>query len=184
MSTNDERPTRRGARPTRKAGDPPLDEAVKPLDDQAPVRRVAPAPRRRKTRTTIDQRSPVHAGAPSNVEAVLSAAMKIDGAIAAAITDFTSNRILGTAGGNEGFDVEAAARGNVMVLRAKRDVGRRLGLSGTIQDILITLDEQIHLLRPSRSFPHLFLYLAITQSHGNLALARFKLKTLEESLTP
>ena len=139
--------------------------------------------RRRERRTTVNARGSVHAGAPSNTEAVLEQAMTIDGAIAAALVDFTSNRVLGTAGGSETFDIDAAARGNVTVLRAKRDVSRRLGLSGTIQDILVTLDEQIHLLRPSRSFPHLFLYLAITQSHGNLALARFKLKTLEESLT-
>lgn len=140
--------------------------------------------RRRERRTTVNGRGIVHAGAPANTDAVLAKAMGVDGAIAAALVDFTSNRVLGTAGGSPKFDVDAAARGNVTVLRAKRDVSRRLGLSGTIQDILVTLDDQIHLLRPSRTFPHLFLYLAISQSHGNLALARFKLKTLEESLAP
>ncbi len=142
-----------------------------------------PAPRRRPGRTTVNENAPIHAGAPANVDAILDKAMRIDGAIATALVDYTSNRVLGTSG-VAGFDIEAAARGNVTVLRAKRDVARRLGLSGTIQDILITLEDQIHLIRPLKSFPHLFLYLAITQAHGTLALARFKLKTLEEALQP
>ncbi|MEM1415178.1 MAG: hypothetical protein AAGH15_09770 [Myxococcota bacterium] len=114
----------------------------------------------------------------------LARAMKLDGALATALVDYTSNRVLGTAGGGAAFDIDAAARGNVAVLRAKRNLMRQLGIEGGVDDILITLDAQYHLIRPLHKHPHLFLYLAIRRDLGNLARARQKLKELGEALDP
>ncbi|MCY1014147.1 hypothetical protein OV079_53270 [Nannocystis pusilla] len=57
-----------------------------------------------------------------------------------------------------------------------------LGIKGAIQDILITLDDQIHLIRPLRRGENLFLYLAIDKVKGNLGLARHRLQKLESEL--
>ena len=57
------------------------------------------------------------------------------------------------------------------------------GISGAIQDILITLDDQIHLIRPLRRGDSMFMYLAIDKAKGNLALARHRLTKLEAELS-
>ncbi len=61
-------------------------------------------------------------------------------------------------------------------------VMRQLGLKGHIEDILITLDDQFHLIRPLAKSPSLFLYVSIDKKKGNLGLARHKLKAVEENL--
>ncbi len=52
----------------------------------------------------------------------------------------------------------------------------------TIEDILITLDTQYHLIRLLKTALNLFLYLAIRKDTGNLALARHKLPQIEARL--
>ena len=59
-----------------------------------------------------------------------------------------------------------------------------LKLKDNIEDILITLGQQYHIIRPltSRNTQGLFLYLVLIKSRANLALARHKLKSIEEDL--
>lgn len=108
--------------------------------------------------------------------------MKIDGAIASALVDWESGLTLGTVG-SPGFDIEYAASGNTAVVKAKMNVMRHLGIRGPIEDILITLANQYHLIRPLAQHPSLYLYVAIDKDKGNLGLARHRLKTIEESLS-
>lgn len=116
------------------------------------------------------------------VKAALEETMSIDGAIAAALVDYESGMALGTAGGNAEFNIEVAAAGNTEVVRAKARVLADLGLPGGIEDILITLSTQYHLIRPLRSQPGLFFYLALDRSKSNLAMARFRLTQIESKV--
>jgi len=117
----------------------------------------------------------------ANINDSLNAIMDIEGGIAAALVDWESGLTLGTIGGGR-FDIELAASGNTTVVKAKMQVMRQLGLKGHIEDILITLDDQFHLIRPLSKSPSLFLYVAIDKKKGNLGLARHKLKAVEENL--
>jgi CheY-like chemotaxis protein len=117
----------------------------------------------------------------ANINDSLNAIMDIEGGIAAALVDWESGLTLGTIGGGR-FDIELAASGNTAVVKAKMQVMRQLGLKGHIEDILITLDDQFHLIRPLSKSPSLFLYVAIDKKKGNLGLARHKLKAVEENL--
>jgi hypothetical protein len=108
--------------------------------------------------------------------------VKIDGAIAAALADWESGFCLGTAGGGTRLNIEIAAAGNCQVVKAKMATMNELGIKGAIHDILITLDDQIHLIRPLRRGDTLFLYVAIDKVKGNLGLARHRLQKLEAEL--
>ena len=116
----------------------------------------------------------------SNIRAILDQAMEIDGAVGVALADSESGMCLGTAGGREGFDLEVAAAGNSEVIRAKHKVMQALGLTDQIEDILISLGTEYHLMFP-RTGTSLFLYMSFDRKKANLAMARHTLKAFEET---
>ncbi|MCX2968552.1 hypothetical protein WDH52_11480 [Streptomyces sp. TRM70308] len=121
----------------------------------------------------------------ANTETVLKEAMTtIDGVIGVALVDYESGMALGTLGGGKDLDLGVAAAGNTDVVRAKVRTMEHLGLQDEIEDILITLGGQYHLIRllKRRGGAGLFLYLALDRGRANLAMARHQLRRLEAEL--
>jgi hypothetical protein len=118
-----------------------------------------------------------------NIDTALKEAMSIAGAVGVALVDYDSGMSLGTAGGGDWLDLEVAAAGNTEVVRSKLRVMSSLSLNDTIEDILITLHRQYHLIRLMNSSRNsLFLYLVLDRERANLALARHYLKRIEADL--
>jgi hypothetical protein len=120
----------------------------------------------------------------TNIDVTLKNIMSIEGAVAAALVDYTSGMTLGVLGGGPELDITVAAAGNTDVVRAKLRTIQLLGLGESIEDMLITLDTQYHIIRPLRGVngQGLFLYLALAKARANLALARHQLRLAEEKL--
>ncbi|MFJ5777765.1 hypothetical protein [Streptomyces sp. NPDC093094] len=121
----------------------------------------------------------------ANTETALKEALaSIEGATGAALVDYTSGMALGTMGSSKSFDLNVAAAGNTDVIRAKMRTMEHLGLKAEIEDILITLTDQYHLIRllSGRSGNGLFLYLVLDAKRANLAMARHQLRRIEETL--
>ncbi|WP_436738525.1 hypothetical protein [Streptomyces sp. BBFR102] len=121
----------------------------------------------------------------ANTETSLKEAMSIiEGATGVALVDYTSGMALGTLGGGKEFNLEVAAAGNTDVVRAKLRTMEHLGLKDEIEDILITLGSQYHLIRllRSRGGNGLFLYLVLDSGRANLAMARHQLRRIETEL--
>lgn len=116
----------------------------------------------------------------SNLTESLEKLLTVDGAMAAAVVDSSSGMLLGKAG--SGLDLDVAAAGNTEVVRAKLKTMRSLGLDEAIEDILITLTTQYHIIRPLSSTPEVFIYLVLDSAKSNLALARLKVKEADAAL--
>ncbi|MEV5978658.1 hypothetical protein [Streptomyces sp. NPDC052114] len=120
-----------------------------------------------------------------NTETALKETMtSITGTLGAALVDYSSGMALGTLGGSKELDLTVAAAGNTDVVRAKVRTMEMLGIKGEIEDILITLSDQYHLIRllKSRNNSGLFLYLALDKEKANLAMARHQLRRIEAEL--
>ena len=109
--------------------------------------------------------------------------LTLDGCLGTCIVDSNSGMMLGSVGGGPTVNLEIAAAGNTEVVRAKRKTMKALGLSDAIEDILITLGRQYHLIRPVSSNDALFIYVVLDKSKGNLAMARMVLGAVEKDLT-
>lgn len=111
--------------------------------------------------------------------------MTIDGATGVCLVDGESGMSLGALGGGKHLDLEVAAAGNTEVVRAKIRTMESLRLNDQIEDILITLGKQYHIIRlltNSRQEQGLFLYLVLDRAKSNLSMARHGLKRIESEL--
>lgn len=116
----------------------------------------------------------------STIKQSLDELMAADGALCAAVVDANSGMMLGSIG--TGLDLEVAAAGNSEVMRAKNKTMRQLGLNDVIEDILITLGKQYHLLRPSSRKEGVFIYFVLDRAKSNLALARRRMQDVDKEM--
>lgn len=116
----------------------------------------------------------------ATIKQTLDELLTIDGAMCASIVDSSSGMMLGSAGA--GVDLEVAAAGNTEVVRAKLKTMRALGLNDVIEDMLITLSKQYHLIRRLARKEGVFIYFVLDKSKSNLALARRKLSDVEREI--
>ena len=105
----------------------------------------------------------------------------ISGFIGACLVDTETGLMMASEGG-ENFDLETAGAANVEVVKAKMAAMKMLELDENIDDILITLGSQFHLIRPLADTPSVFLYAALDKKTANLGMARVQVKKVEKQL--
>jgi predicted regulator of Ras-like GTPase activity (Roadblock/LC7/MglB family) len=107
--------------------------------------------------------------------------MDIEGAVGAAVVDYESGMTLGI-DNRQNLDMELAGAGTTEVVRSKKNIIHDLGIDEEIQDILVSLDSQYHLLRMSERHDDIFMYVVIERNQGNLGLARRKIDDIEKRM--
>ena len=117
----------------------------------------------------------------ATIKQTLEDLMTVDGALCAAVVDSSSGMMLGSIG--SGVDLEVAAAGNTEVVRAKLKTMRALGLAGGIDDMLITLDNQYHIITLIKAKEGLFVYTVLDKAKANLAMARYKANEVQAGIT-
>ena len=92
------------------------------------------------------------------------------GFIAASLVDLESGMTLAVKSVRSDFDLTAASAYNSELVKQKLKIMQTLNLTGSIDDMLISLTEQIHLIKLINKST--FLYLACDKSQSNLAIVR------------
>ena len=109
--------------------------------------------------------------AKNNINAVIDAVKDgVDGVHVVTIVEIASGMSLGAYSDGK-LDPEVASAYNVEVVKAKLKAISALGLEEGINDILITLETQFHLINCSESGEYM-LYVAADNKKSNLAILR------------
>jgi predicted regulator of Ras-like GTPase activity (Roadblock/LC7/MglB family) len=122
----------------------------------------------------------------SNIKESLADVLNIDGTVGAALGDWHTGLSLGQSSADPAnFPeslLEQAIALNSEVIRSKDKARNSLGIADRIEDILITLEGQYHLIRLAETVNGLFFYMVMDRDKANLGLARMKLRDIEKSL--
>ena len=94
----------------------------------------------------------------------------MSGFIAASLVDLESGMTLAAKSARDDFDLTAASAYNSELIKQKLKIMKTLGLPNTLEDIVITLGDQIHMIRMIGTT--MFLYLAADRGLTNLAIIR------------
>jgi hypothetical protein len=97
-------------------------------------------------------------------------AAEIPGFIAASLVDLESGMTLGLKSNKPEFDLAAASAYNSEMVKQKLKIMKALNLKTSLEDMLLTLGDQIHLIKLVS--PTTFIYLAADRSASNLAIVR------------
>jgi hypothetical protein len=178
----DSRPTLRDRRRSKKEPDrpdysePDFSSWAAKLDDFAPASPAAPATdsaTKAATATAVDVAPAVETvdDRPS-LEEVLEKLLSFDGAMCVAVVDSETGMILGKAG--SGIEIDLAAAGASVILRARLASIKALGSQEQIDDVLISTTSQVQIIHPLPANPSIFTYLIGDKTKSSLAMARYK----------
>lgn len=94
----------------------------------------------------------------------------IPGFVAASLVDIESGMTLGLKSNRSDFDLAAASAYNSEMVKQKMKIMKALGLQTTFEDMLITLGDQIHVIKMVTAST--FIYLAADRASCNVAIVR------------
>lgn len=95
---------------------------------------------------------------------------EVPGFIAASLVDLDSGMTLAVKSARPDFDLAAASAFNSEIVKQKHKTIRALGLNSVLEDILLTLSDQLHLIKMIGNSS--FIYLAADRATTNLAIMR------------
>lgn len=104
------------------------------------------------------------------VDAFERVATDLPGFMAASLVDIDSGMTLGLKSVRPDFDLAAASAYNSEMVKQKQKIMRALNLKTNLEDMLINLGDQIHVIKLVGTTT--FIYMAVDRSQCNLAIVR------------
>jgi hypothetical protein len=104
------------------------------------------------------------------IDAFEKVSSEMPGFMAASLVDLESGMTLGLKSVRPDFDLAAASAYNSEMVKQKLKIMKALNLKTTLEDMLITLGEQIHVIKMVGTST--FIYLVVDRSASNLAIVR------------
>lgn len=105
----------------------------------------------------------------------------VNGFIAVAVCEIETGLSYGSLTVKEGFDPELASAYNIEVVKSKLKAIKALGLDEEIDDVLITLRTQLHILDVSKDAKYM-IYLSVDSTKANLGITRSMLRKYKAEL--
>jgi serine/threonine protein kinase len=119
---------------------------------------------------------------PSRTSSIdLSALREVDGMIGACLVDGNTGKMLATLPAVD-FDLATAALANCAVIQAQCKSMQQMGLDQSLDEVLITLGKQLHMIRPLCDPSQGFIYMVLQKSQANLGLARLLLLRVAQAV--
>ena len=105
----------------------------------------------------------------------------VPGLIAVSVTEIESGVAYESFTADKNFDPNLAAAYNLEVVKAKLKAIKALSLNEEIQDITITLSNQVHIINvaPSKAY---FIYLAVSSKEANIGITKSLLTKHKKAL--
>lgn len=97
-------------------------------------------------------------------------ASEVPGFIAASLVDMDSGMTLAVRSNRSDFDLAVASAYNSELVKQKNKIMKALSLKTSLEDMIITLGDQIHFIKVVS--PTIFIYLAADRSATNIAIVR------------
>ncbi len=113
----------------------------------------------------------------------LSALSKLAGVMGICLVDCRSGDILGTTDNHSSINLDKVAKHYVEIVRSKRKMLKDLDLRGKVEDALICMDDQYHIIRPLVGVNDgLFICMILHRATANLGMTRHSLRDFEKTL--
>lgn len=106
---------------------------------------------------------------------------EVPGFIAIALVDLETGMTLSTKSTRAEFDLNVASAFNAELVKQKLKTMKALNIKGALEDILLTLSEQLHIIKFVT--PKTFVYMAAEKAQTNLAVIRSVISKHLPSLT-
>jgi predicted regulator of Ras-like GTPase activity (Roadblock/LC7/MglB family) len=120
---------------------------------------------------------------PERARQALTDMLAIDGLLGCAVVDATTGLVLSQeTREDQPVDFDLCAAASAQVLRAHRLAARNMGMTGHIEEVMVSAGQRQHVLRTIGRHPELFLMALLDKHRANLALARYKLMEIEKGL--
>lgn len=117
-----------------------------------------------------------------NVEEQLHKLERLEGFRAVALYDMDTASAIASIDHGASAPIARLVAGHVEVLESKRRTVAALGFDDELEDIVITLKDEYHLLRLCRQHRQAFFFLTLDRQASNLAMARYVLASVEHDI--
>lgn len=113
----------------------------------------------------------------------LSPLAKLDGVMGTCLVDCRSGQILGSLDNRSAIDLSKIATHYVELMLVERRMLKNLDLKGQLEDMLIALNDQYHVVRPLAGVNDgLFVFMILHRATANLGMTRHSLRDFEKTL--